>query len=95
MAGFSRRHFLAGLGTGASAIALQGCSEDQQTRASAHAGSGTTADAEAMADVRLQNAVVEFDGTHQAGIKEPQQARANLVAFDLKAGVDREGFGDC
>lgn len=92
MAGFSRRHFLAGLGTGASAIALQGCSSQAQlANNTARAGSESPADAVAMADVRLQNAVVEFDGAHQAGIKEPQQARANLVAFNLKAGIDREG----
>ncbi|WP_448859341.1 Dyp-type peroxidase [Corynebacterium propinquum] len=92
MAGFSRRHFLAGLGTGASAIALQGCSSQAQlANNTARAGSESPSDAVAMADVRLQNAVVEFDGAYQAGIKEPQQARANLVAFNLKAGIDREG----
>lgn len=90
MAGFSRRHFLAGLSTGASAMALQGCSQAQQSKVGRESRNGAPG-SDGMADVRLQNAVVEFDGEHQAGIKEAQQARANIVAFNLKEGVDRVG----
>lgn len=91
MAGFSRRHFLAGLGTGASAAALHGCVNSQQASNSSNAASRSESGADGAADVRLQTAVVDFDGAHQAGIMEPQQARANVVAFHLKDGVDRDG----
>ena len=91
MARISRRHFLAGLGAGASATALHGCANAQQATDNGAGTSGVEHDGDGMADVRLQTATVDFDGEHQAGIIEPQQARANVVAFHLKEGVDREG----
>ncbi|MFE2723330.1 iron uptake transporter deferrochelatase/peroxidase subunit [Kitasatospora sp. NPDC059327] len=35
---------------------------------------------------------VPFHGEHQAGILDPQQARVQLAAFDLAAGVGRDGL---
>lgn len=39
----------------------------------------------------LTEAVVEFDGEHQAGIATPTQADLNLAGFNLKEGVDADG----
>ncbi|EEI16748.1 Dyp-type peroxidase [Corynebacterium lipophiloflavum] len=39
----------------------------------------------------LKEAVVEFDGAHQAGIETPTQASLNLVGFNLREGVDVRG----
>ena len=46
----------------------------------------------ASAEPELVASVVEFDGPHQAGIATPGQALLNLVAFTVRADVDREGI---
>ena len=39
----------------------------------------------------LKEAVVEFDGAHQAGIDTPTQASLNLIGFNLRESVDARG----
>lgn len=81
--GFSRRHFLGGLGVaaGASAVAL-GAPE-------AHA-IGLERKQEEPEKPPLQTATVPFDGANQAGIETPAQANLWLVSFDVKKDVGRE-----
>lgn len=73
----SRRGFLGGAGLIAGASALAGCSAGENEPEGA--------------SISLKGQVVEFDGRHQAGIATPHQANLNLVAFTLRAGVDRAG----
>ena len=83
----SRRVFLAGSATAATAVSaasLSACARDgaQQVR---------LGDAPVQTDSPvqpLQDAVVDFDGPHQAGIDTPTQASLNLVGFNLREGVD-------
>ncbi len=86
----SRRGFLAGASGLASTSALAACaSEDNPgsatSSASAPSNSGDASDL-------LQQAYVDFDGVHQAGIETPTQACLNLVGFNLKASVDKAGL---
>ena len=41
---------------------------------------------------RLYDAIVPFDGEHQAGIATPAQANLNLIGFNFVDGVDRGGL---
>ncbi|HZK32213.1 MAG TPA: Dyp-type peroxidase [Corynebacterium sp.] len=79
---FSRRSFFAGVSTAAAASTLAAC-------ASASEGAGPTASVPAAPD--LSTSTVTFDGLHQAGVDTPAQAHLNLVGFNLKEGVDRDG----
>jgi len=81
MRGFSRRGFLTGAAVSTSAIALVGCNSDK-----------STPHAEAEEQPPLADATVAFDGPHQAGIDTPEQAHLNLVGFDLKGGIGKQGF---
>ncbi|WP_291313711.1 Dyp-type peroxidase [Corynebacterium sp. UBA2622] len=91
----SRRRFLARSATAASAGALAACSG-----AGDKGGGATTAGASATGlpsnssenDQPLTDAVVEFDGDHQAGIATPTQAAINMIGFNLKKGVDKKGI---
>ncbi|WP_408928943.1 Dyp-type peroxidase [Corynebacterium marquesiae] len=81
MSGFSRRGFLTGAAVSTSAFALAGCNNQ-----------GSSPDAGAQEQPALADALVAFDGKHQAGIATAAQAHLNLVGFDLKRGVDKRGF---
>lgn len=72
---FTRRGFFAGLGVTGAASVLAACSAAEDTSASA---GGEEAGVEAS--IRK----IDFDGPHQAGIREDSQAHALLVAYDLK-----------
>ncbi len=82
-AGFSRRHFLGGLGITATASAglIAGASEASAI--------GLEREKKEPPKPPLQDAVVAFDGVHQAGIETPVQSRLWLIAFDIKKDVDR------
>lgn len=81
-AGLSRRGFLSGLGIGAGGVALAACTTPEASEAvappSAESGIGA--------------ATVDFEGPHQAGVATPAQAHLNLVAFNLREGVDKRGL---
>ena len=81
MTGFSRRGFLTGAAVSTSAFALVGCNSDR-----------STPNAEAEENTPLADATVAFDGPHQAGIDTPEQAHLNLVGFDLKGDIGKQGF---
>ena len=78
MSGFSRRGFLTGAAVSTSAFALAGCNNQ-----------GSSPDAGAQEQPALADALVAFDGEHQAGIATAEQAHLNLVGFDFKRGVDK------
>ncbi|MGP6173035.1 Dyp-type peroxidase [Corynebacterium sp. A21] len=78
--GLSRRGFLSGLGLGAGGMALTAC-----TTAPAEVPTSTAP------EPHLGTATVAFDGPHQAGIATPAQANLNLIAFNLRDGVDKRG----
>ncbi|MCS5479093.1 Dyp-type peroxidase [Corynebacterium sp. YIM 101645] len=78
MFSLSRRGFLTGLSVTAGGAALAAC---------AAAESGPP-----PADTRLRDAIVPFDGVHQAGVATPAQAQLNLIGFQLADGVDRAGL---
>ncbi|MDY5785747.1 Dyp-type peroxidase [Corynebacterium sp.] len=82
----TRRAFIAGTSV-ASAAALAACAEDS-TSASGETSGGEGTNSATNAEP-LTDAVVEFDGEHQAGVDTPTQASINLVGFDLKEGVDK------
>ena len=81
MSGFSRRGFLTGAAASTSAFALAGCTDR-----------GSSPDAQVQDRPALADALVAFDGKHQAGIATAAQAHLNLVGFDLKRDVDKRGF---
>ena len=95
MSSLTRRGFLTGLSVAAGGAALASCSR------AAEPGDGQTGDTnqveeaaggrQASEDTRLQDAIVPFDGRHQAGISTPSQAHLNLIGFTLADGVDRGG----
>lgn len=88
--GLSRRGFLSGLGVGAGGVVLSACTAAGPTgTAVVDADSGNAADLASAADLGTQT--VTFDGPHQAGVATPPQAHLNLVAFDFREGVDRDG----
>ncbi|MFP7364708.1 Dyp-type peroxidase [Corynebacterium callunae] len=78
----TRRGFLAGASIFAGASAVTACSSPATPQGAASEGASTS----------LKGQVVAFDGRHQAGIDTPHQAHLNLVAFSLRAGVDRAGI---
>ncbi|QPK82477.1 Dyp-type peroxidase [Corynebacterium qintianiae] len=83
----SRRLFLAGsatAATAASAGALASCSKRD-------AGGASTSEPPSNSDDTpqpLRDAIVEFDGPHQAGIDTPTQASLNLIGFNLRERAD-------
>lgn len=79
---FSRRNFLAGLGLTA------GVSVAAATAPEAHA-IGLERNSDEEAKPALQEAIVPFDGTHQAGIATPAQANLWLISFTAKDKVGR------
>lgn len=79
-AGIGRRSFLLG-GVGALAATGVACSAQQNQ----------SQELPSPASPSLEELVVPFDGDHQAGIATPAQAHLSLVAFNMRAGVDRTG----
>lgn len=78
----SRRSFLIGATVTTSATALAACSNARPGATDSAESSSTEGEA------FLATQVVPFDGLHQAGVATPGQALLNLVAFNLRAGVD-------
>lgn len=78
----SRRGFLVGAAGVASASMLSSCASE------APSNSAPVNDAD---NQPLTEAVVAFDGEHQAGIATATQADLNLAGFNLKKGVDADG----
>ncbi len=76
----SRRGMLASGAAVMGGLALAGCA-----RADDKTGASTPTD-EAAAAAPLADAIVPFDGEHQAGIDTPSQAHLNLVGFNLREG---------
>ncbi|WP_257158343.1 Dyp-type peroxidase [Corynebacterium cystitidis] len=93
----SRRGFITGAAvTASSAVALSGAhkafagaKEPAADNAEDNDNTVTESGDSADVDFRLTEATVEFDGPHQAGISTPPQANLNLLAFNVKEGVDR------
>ncbi|QGU07563.1 putative deferrochelatase/peroxidase EfeN precursor [Corynebacterium occultum] len=81
-AGLSRRGFLSGLGVGTGGAALAACT----TRVA----SDVTAPEPEVPSIGVET--VDFDGPHQAGVATPAQAHLNLIAFNLREGVDKRGL---
>ncbi|MBV7295341.1 Dyp-type peroxidase [Corynebacterium sp. TAE3-ERU12] len=82
-----RRRFLTGLGVSAGAGALAMGTADAATLAK----DGPTNDkGEPIDPDLLADSTIDFDGEHQAGISNPQQAQAWVMAFDIKDGGDRQ-----
>ncbi|MEX3516035.1 Dyp-type peroxidase [Corynebacterium camporealensis] len=86
MTGVSRRGFLGGATIAAGAAAVAGCSNAEED-APAVSAAGTD-------NPVLKDAIVPFDGEHQAGISTPVQANLQLVGFDLQEGVDKQGLAN-
>lgn len=87
MSSLSRRGFLTGLSVTAGGAALVACSS-----ADTSPPAGAVNGEQVKADKRLQDAIVPFDGVHQAGVATPAQAQLNLIGFTLVDGVDRAGL---
>lgn len=81
MLSLTRRGFLTGVSVTAGAAALAACSGDPDASAQQAGEKGDTPP--------LYDAIVPFDGAHQAGIATPAQATLNLVGFNLVDGADR------
>ncbi|MEJ5919734.1 MULTISPECIES: Dyp-type peroxidase [unclassified Corynebacterium] len=81
----SRRGFLAGLGIGAAAT---GAAVSQGAPVANAVGLERPKPEEPKPP--LQEAVVPFDGVHQAGIQTASQAHLWMIAFSIKEGVDKE-----
>lgn len=79
--GFSRRALLGGAGAGLAVGATGGA------LARAVAVPGAPSGPPALGAAR-----VGWQGPHQAGITQPQQARVQLAAFDLAPGAGRDGL---
>ncbi|AKK03291.1 Dyp-type peroxidase [Corynebacterium epidermidicanis] len=81
----SRRAFLTASTTTVAAGTLAACASEQPSR---QPGPGTS-----ISPIRvLHEEKVEFFGTHQAGVVTPAQANLNLIAFTVRAGVDKAGI---
>lgn len=87
----SRRGFLLGASTVASTSMLAACADERTGHTDPDAPPGVPSNSEPD-NQPLQQAIVEFDGPHQAGIATPTQASLNLIGFNLKDGVDKEGL---
>lgn len=87
----SRRGFLLGASTVASTSMLAACADERAGHTDPDAPPGVPSNSEPD-NQPLQQATVEFDGPHQAGIATPTQASLNLIGFNLKDGVDKDGI---
>lgn len=80
----TRRGFLVGAAGVASISTLSACANEG-------ARQGVPSNSEPDREP-LTQAVVQFDGEHQAGIETPTQADLNLAGFNLREGVDKAGI---
>ncbi|MFJ1706731.1 iron uptake transporter deferrochelatase/peroxidase subunit [Kitasatospora sp. NPDC088346] len=87
--GVSRRTLLGSAGAGLALGATGGALAADA--AATHRNTGSAVPAGSAAPT-LGTAATPFHGPHQAGILQPQQARALLAAFDLADGAGRDGL---
>ena len=87
----SRRHFLAGSTAAVSAGALAACARTEPQGNGRATGAAGLPSYSADNTQPLTEAIVAFDGPHQAGVDTPAQASMNLIGFNLKDGVDAKG----
>ncbi len=83
----SRRALLGGFTLGGVGAALAGSAGPAGAAPPRAGGSSSPAQAES-----LGQAVIPFQGAHQAGIETPLQGHATFVALDLAKGMDRDAL---
>ncbi|APT92412.1 peroxidase [Corynebacterium phocae] len=87
---FGRRSLLAGGAAAAGSLAFSGYALAKEGNADTDPPA-KPGGAQVAGNERLGTAIIAFDGKHQAGIDSPHQAHLNLVAFNVKDGVSRQG----
>lgn len=83
--GLSRRGFMLSATAVTAAAASASCAHS----AGSSSAKATMTDGSGSKNAFLADSRVAFDGDHQAGIATPGQAYLNMVAFNLRAGVNR------
>lgn len=84
-----RRELMAGGAVAASALVVASCARGEEADPVSQATSGEKG--ASVSGAPLADAIVPFDGEHQAGVQTPSQAHVNLVGFNLKDGVGQRG----
>lgn len=80
-----RRELMAGGAFAASALVVASCARGEEADPVSQATSGEKG--ASVSGAPLADAIVPFDGEHQAGVQTPSQAHVNLVGFNLKDGA--------
>lgn len=80
-----RRELMAGGAFAASALVVASCARGEEADPVSPATSGEKG--ASVSGAPLADAIVPFDGEHQAGVQTPSQAHVNLVGFNLKDGA--------
>lgn len=84
-----RRELMAGGAFAASALVVASCARGEEADPESQATSGEKG--ASVSGAPLADAIVPFDGEHQAGVQTPSQAHVNLVGFNLKDGAGQRG----
>lgn len=84
-----RRELMAGGAFAASALVVASCARGEEADPVSQATSGEKG--ASVSGAPLADAIVPFDGEHQAGVQTPSQAHVNLVGFNLKDGAGQRG----
>ncbi|WP_347305267.1 Dyp-type peroxidase [Corynebacterium sp. SA-MJD20WY100] len=84
-----RRELMAGGAVAASALVVASCARGKEADPESQATSGEKG--ASVSGAPLADAIVPFDGEHQAGVQTPSQAHVNLVGFNLKDGAGQRG----
>ena len=84
-----RRELMAGGAVAASALVVASCARGKEADPVGQATSGEKG--ASVSGAPLADAIVPFDGEHQAGVQTPSQAHVNLVGFNLKDGAGQRG----
>lgn len=84
-----RRELMAGGAVAASALVVASCARGEEADPESQATSGEKG--ASVSGAPLADAIVPFDGEHQAGVQTPSQAHVNLVGFNLKDGAGQRG----
>ena len=84
-----RRELMAGGAVAASALVVASCARGEEADPVSQATSGEKG--ASVSGAPLADAIVPFDGEHQAGVQTPSQAHVNLVGFNLKDGAGQRG----
>lgn len=84
-----RRELMAGGAFAASALVVASCARGEEADPVSPATSGEKG--ASVSGAPLADAIVPFDGEHQAGVQTPSQAHVNLVGFNLKDGAGQRG----